>query len=49
MTDQEIRDLFNENLDMTLDRLAKITGKSREQLRRILMGTYPYAIRVKGN
>tara|TARA_R110001599_G_scaffold135630_2_gene313910 strand:- start:453 stop:572 length:120 start_codon:yes stop_codon:yes gene_type:complete len=38
MTDQEIKDLFDESLDMTLDELSSITGKSREQLRRILMG-----------
>tara|TARA_R110002012_G_scaffold66017_2_gene172828 strand:- start:399 stop:518 length:120 start_codon:yes stop_codon:yes gene_type:complete len=38
MTDQEIKDLFDESLDMTLDELSSITSKSREQLRRILMG-----------
>jgi len=38
MTDQQIRDMFDEDLDMTLDQLARITGKSRKELQTILMG-----------
>jgi|ETNvirome_6_1000_1030641.scaffolds.fasta_scaffold00903_6 plasmid maintenance system antidote protein VapI len=38
MTDQEIKDLFDENLDMTLDELSRITGRTRKELKNILMG-----------
>tara|TARA_R110002012_G_C11494254_1_gene596522 strand:- start:370 stop:489 length:120 start_codon:yes stop_codon:yes gene_type:complete len=38
MTDQEIRDLFDENLDLTLSELSNISGKSVEELKNILMG-----------
>ena len=38
MTNQEIRDLFDEDLDMTLDELSRITGRSRKELNNILMG-----------
>mgnify|MGYP003141839729 FL=1 len=38
MTDQEIRDLFDENLDLTLRELSNISGKSVEELKNILMG-----------
>jgi hypothetical protein len=38
MTNQEIKDMFDQNLDMTLDQLARITGKSRKELKTILMG-----------
>jgi hypothetical protein len=38
MTDQEIRDLFDENLNLTLRELSNISGKSVEELKNILMG-----------
>ena len=38
MSDQEIKDLFDTNWNMTLRELANITGKSVKQLKRILMG-----------
>jgi len=38
MTDQEIKDLFDENLDLTLRELSNISGKSVEELKNILMG-----------
>ena len=38
MSDQEIKDLFDTNWNMTLRELSKITGKSVKQLKRILMG-----------
>tara|TARA_R110002167_G_C12528389_1_gene638881 strand:+ start:742 stop:861 length:120 start_codon:yes stop_codon:yes gene_type:complete len=38
MTDQEIKDLFDENLDLTLGELSNISGKSVEELKNILMG-----------
>ena len=38
MTDQEVRDLFDENLDLTLRELSNISGKSVEELKNILMG-----------
>ena len=38
MTDQEIKDLFDENLNLTLRELSNISGKSMEELKNILMG-----------
>jgi|TARA_A100000172_G_scaffold80978_1_gene72228 hypothetical protein len=38
MTDQEIKDLFDENLNLTLRELSNISGKSVEELKNILMG-----------
>jgi hypothetical protein len=50
MTNQQIRDMFDQDLDalttslnywlrdMTLDQLVSITGKSRKELQTILMG-----------
>lgn len=36
MTDQEIRDRFDQDLDMTFNRLSEISGKTLEELRIIL-------------
>jgi hypothetical protein len=38
MTPQDICDLYDAKPDMTLSQLAKITGLSIPQLKRILMG-----------
>lgn len=38
MTDQEIIELFDSSLNMTLSELAAITGKSISELKSILMG-----------
>lgn len=38
MTNQEICDLYDANPDMTLSQLARITGLSVNELKRILMG-----------
>mgnify|MGYP003109364960 FL=1 len=38
MTDQEIIDMFDENLDMTLAELSRISGRSVAELKRLLMG-----------
>lgn len=38
MTDQEIKDLFDENLNLTLRELSNISSKSVEELKNILMG-----------
>ena len=37
MTNDEIRDLYDTNPNMTLAQLARITGKTIQQLKRILM------------
>ena len=37
MTKQEIRDMFDTNPNMTIATLARIAGKSTEQIKRILM------------
>ena len=37
MTKQEIRDMFDTNPNMTIANLARIAGKSTEQIKRILM------------
>jgi hypothetical protein len=36
MTDQEIRDCFDQDLDMTFQKLSEISGRSLEELRIIL-------------
>ena len=36
MTDQEIRDRFDQDLDMTFNRLSELSGKTLEELRIIL-------------
>jgi hypothetical protein len=36
MTDQEIRDCFDQDLNMTFKRLSEISGRSLEELRIIL-------------
>ena len=36
MTDQEIRDCFDQDLNMTFKRLSEISGRSLEELRKIL-------------
>ena len=36
MTDQEIRDRFDQDLDMTFNRLSEISGMTLEELRIIL-------------
>lgn len=38
MTNQEICDLYDRHPDMTLAQLARITGKTVKELKRILMG-----------
>jgi len=37
MTNQEIKGIFDENLNITIEQLARITGKTRTELMRILM------------
>lgn len=37
MSDDEIRDLYDQKLNMTLKELSRITGKSVAQLKRILL------------
>ena len=37
MTNDEIEELYNNDINMTYDKLSRITGKSRDQLRAILM------------
>jgi len=37
MTNTEIRDMFDTNPNMTIATLARIAGKSTEQIKRILM------------
>ena len=36
MTDQEIRDCFDQDLNMTFARLSELSGKTLEELRVIL-------------
>ena len=36
MTDQEIRDCFDQDLNMTFQRLSELSGKTLEELRIIL-------------
>jgi len=38
MSDQEIIDMFDQNLNMTLAELSRISGRSVEELKRLLMG-----------
>lgn len=38
MTDQQIIDFYDQNLNLTLAQLAAITGKTVPELKRILMG-----------
>jgi DNA-binding CsgD family transcriptional regulator len=38
MTNDQIAELFDLNPNMTLAQLSRITGKSVEQLKKILMG-----------
>jgi hypothetical protein len=38
MTNEEIIDLYQRKLNMTLAELARITGKTIPQLKKILMG-----------
>lgn len=37
MSNSEIRDMFDTNPNMTIATLARIAGKSTEQIKRILM------------
>lgn len=37
MTNSEIRDMFDTNPNMTIATLARIAGKSTEQIKRILL------------
>ncbi len=37
ITNQEIKDIFDENLSITIEQLARITGKTRTELMKILM------------
>jgi hypothetical protein len=38
MSDQEIIDMFDQNLNMTLAELSRISGRSVEELKRLPMG-----------
>tara|TARA_R110000765_G_scaffold16273_1_gene45990 strand:+ start:48 stop:206 length:159 start_codon:yes stop_codon:yes gene_type:complete len=38
MTDQEIIDLFDGNMNMTLRELSQLTGRSIKSLKKLLMG-----------
>jgi hypothetical protein len=38
MTNDQIAELYDSNPNMTLAQLSRITGKSVEQLKKILMG-----------
>jgi hypothetical protein len=38
MDDEEIRDLFDQNWNITMSELADITGKTVKELKLILMG-----------
>jgi hypothetical protein len=40
MSNQEIRNLYDQNLNMTLSKLSQITGKSIAILKKILMKGY---------
>jgi hypothetical protein len=40
MTDEEINDYYDSHPNMTLAQLSRMTGKSVEQLKRILMPDY---------
>lgn len=37
MTDQQIREYYDINLNLTLSELSRITGKTKAELKRILM------------
>jgi len=38
MTDQEIIDTFDEDLEMTIENLSRISGRSRQELKELLNG-----------
>tara|TARA_R110000824_G_C14803537_1_gene634683 strand:+ start:405 stop:527 length:123 start_codon:yes stop_codon:yes gene_type:complete len=38
MTDQEIIDTYNEDLEMTIENLSRISGRSRQELKELLNG-----------
>ena len=40
MSDEEISDYYDSHPDLTLAQLSRMTGKSVEQLKRILMPEY---------
>ena len=37
MTDQQIREYYDINLNLTLSELSRITGKTKAELKRILL------------
>jgi hypothetical protein len=39
-TDEQINDIYDSNPNLTLAQLSRMTGKSVEQLKRILMPDY---------
>ena len=39
MSNADIRDMFDSNPNMTIATLARIAGKTTEQIKRILMGS----------
>jgi hypothetical protein len=41
MTDEQINDLYDLNPNLTLAQLSRMTGKSAQQLKRILMPDFP--------
>jgi hypothetical protein len=41
MHDHEIYDLYDRKLNMTIDELSRISGRSRSYLKRLLMGPMP--------
>ena len=38
MTNDQIKDMFDSNINMTLSELSRISGRTVKQLKRILMG-----------
>jgi len=38
MDDDEIKDMFDSNMNMTLSQLSAISGKTIKELKKILMG-----------
>jgi len=43
MRDQDIKDIFDSNLSITLKQLSRISGKTVEQVKKILLEGESYA------
>lgn len=41
MTDLDVYELYDSNLNMTFDELSRMSGRSRAYLKRLLMGPRP--------